>query len=180
MTTLNSGSKSVDQTYGTLNSTIWTTIEANTGIICACLPMLKGPLTSLFPWLFPPGSSATPEYSGFSNSHRFQPASSDARTSPPNGLEGWDRLEDKKPVGSFRTSPGSKVFSKSSSVQSSDDRTEYGMIATDLQMSHITKKTEFEVQSARANTVPAPSPQAGGHCRSVSQAHLVGHDYVFP
>ena len=31
---------------------VWTLIEANTGIICACLPMLKHPLTILFPRIF--------------------------------------------------------------------------------------------------------------------------------
>lgn len=31
---------------------VWTLIEANTGIICACLPMLKQPLTIIFPRLF--------------------------------------------------------------------------------------------------------------------------------
>lgn len=52
MTTLNVASKSVDQTYGTLISSIWTTIELNTGIICACMPMLRAPLSWLFPRLF--------------------------------------------------------------------------------------------------------------------------------
>lgn len=31
---------------------IWTLIEANMGIICACLPILKGPLVRLFPRVF--------------------------------------------------------------------------------------------------------------------------------
>ncbi|MCJ1481570.1 hypothetical protein MMC06_001729 [Schaereria dolodes] len=52
MITLNPASKSTDQTYGTLISTTWTTIEANTGIICANLPVLKAPLSMLFPRLF--------------------------------------------------------------------------------------------------------------------------------
>lgn len=65
---LNTGSKAKDQTYGTLNSTIWTTIEANTAIICACLPMLKSPLAALFPRLFPRGSAD--EYSNGSNAAR--------------------------------------------------------------------------------------------------------------
>lgn len=51
MTTLDPASKSADQTHGTLVSTTWTTIEAGTGIICACLPMLKAPLTLIFPRL---------------------------------------------------------------------------------------------------------------------------------
>lgn len=56
MTTLDSGSKTKDQTFGTFISTVWTTIEANTGIICACLPMLKNPLAKIFPRLFSRGT----------------------------------------------------------------------------------------------------------------------------
>ncbi|KMU75636.1 hypothetical protein CISG_04810 [Coccidioides immitis RMSCC 3703] len=47
MTTLKVSSEAADQSYGTLISTMWTTIEANAGIICACLPMLRIPLTRL-------------------------------------------------------------------------------------------------------------------------------------
>ncbi|WEW61251.1 hypothetical protein PRK78_006741 [Emydomyces testavorans] len=53
MTTLDFSSKSHDQSYGTLLSTMWTVIEANTGIICACLPMLRIPLSRLLPRLLP-------------------------------------------------------------------------------------------------------------------------------
>ena len=61
MTQLNAGSKAKDNTYGTLDSTIWTAIEANTAIICACMPMLKAPLTAICPRLLPrtfPSASA--------------------------------------------------------------------------------------------------------------------------
>lgn len=61
MVTLKLGSKSIDPNRGTLASTIWTIVEANTGIICACLPMLKTPLAKLFPTLFPtPDDDDTP------------------------------------------------------------------------------------------------------------------------
>ena len=73
MTTLDTGSKAKDQMYGTLNSTIWTTIESNTAIICACLPMLKSPLATLFPRLFPRGSAD--EYPNNSNGARRRGAS---------------------------------------------------------------------------------------------------------
>lgn len=53
MAALKMGAKSVDPNRGTLNSTIWTIVEANTGIICACLPMLKNPVSKLFPTFFP-------------------------------------------------------------------------------------------------------------------------------
>ena len=66
MTTLDTSSKSKDQTYGSLNSTVWTTVESNTAIICACLPMLKLPLTLACPRLFPRSrgyaSDATPPH----------------------------------------------------------------------------------------------------------------------
>ncbi|KAL8916255.1 MAG: hypothetical protein Q9208_008610, partial [Pyrenodesmia sp. 3 TL-2023] len=41
MTTLSRGSKNPDTTYGTLEPTLWSNIEANTAIFCACLPTLK-------------------------------------------------------------------------------------------------------------------------------------------
>lgn len=54
MTTLDPSSKALDQTHGTLASTVWTTVETNTAVICACLPMLRTPLAMMFPRLFPP------------------------------------------------------------------------------------------------------------------------------
>ena len=73
MTTLDPASKALDITHGTLNSTIWSVIEANTAIICACMPMLKTPLTVLFPRLFPRGSSAD-YYSAGSRNPNVNPA----------------------------------------------------------------------------------------------------------
>lgn len=75
MTTLKTGSTDPDTTYGTLNSTIWTAIEANTSIICACLPMLKSPLAALFPGLFPRGSSGAYNHSSGSHGHSRRQAS---------------------------------------------------------------------------------------------------------
>lgn len=31
---------------------VWTLVECNMGIICACLPMMRRPLSFAFPWLF--------------------------------------------------------------------------------------------------------------------------------
>lgn len=53
MTTLDQSSKALDLTQGTLLSTMWTTIEASTAIVCACLPMLRTPVQRLVPRLFP-------------------------------------------------------------------------------------------------------------------------------
>ena len=48
MVSLKKAAKTVDPTYGTMWSTIWTTIEVNTAIIFACLPMLKRPASNVF------------------------------------------------------------------------------------------------------------------------------------
>jgi hypothetical protein len=53
MTTLDHSSKAPDATAGTLISTMWTTIEASTAVVCACLPMLRTPVQRLLPRLFP-------------------------------------------------------------------------------------------------------------------------------
>lgn len=52
MTTLDLSSTSPDTTFE-IASSMWTIIEANIGIICACLPMCQLPLTIIFPSLFP-------------------------------------------------------------------------------------------------------------------------------
>ncbi|KAI1398484.1 integral membrane protein [Hypoxylon fuscum] len=51
MQTLNFSSTSSDPTYDVASSA-WTVIEENVAIICACLPMCKGPLNWLFPSIF--------------------------------------------------------------------------------------------------------------------------------
>ncbi|OAL34809.1 hypothetical protein AYO20_06004 [Fonsecaea nubica] len=54
LTTLYSSAYGDDITAGSLVSTIWTTIEAGLGVICANLPMIRTPLQHFFPKLFPP------------------------------------------------------------------------------------------------------------------------------
>ncbi|KAG5291278.1 integral membrane protein [Histoplasma capsulatum G186AR] len=54
MTTIPFGSQAHDRSKGTVNTLMWAMVEANTSIICACLPMLRTPLSMLFPTLFPP------------------------------------------------------------------------------------------------------------------------------
>lgn len=49
MVLLKPAAKAPDAVYGTLKSTIWTTIEANTGIFCACMPTLKAPIAAWIP-----------------------------------------------------------------------------------------------------------------------------------
>ncbi|KAF4553062.1 Hypothetical protein D9617_8g050750 [Elsinoe fawcettii] len=48
MTTLAASSKSNDPSYGSYDATMWTEIESNTSIICACLPALRAPIIQLW------------------------------------------------------------------------------------------------------------------------------------
>ncbi|KAH8597838.1 hypothetical protein B0O99DRAFT_470808, partial [Bisporella sp. PMI_857] len=52
MTTLNHSSKTPDTTYQ-IESSLWTVVEENIGIICACLPMFRPFLSVICPKLFP-------------------------------------------------------------------------------------------------------------------------------
>ena len=58
--TLKTSAKSVDQTLGSYESTVWTTVEANTAIICACLPSFKRPLKALYVRFCPSGLLSEP------------------------------------------------------------------------------------------------------------------------
>ena len=48
----NSTKSNADITYNFITRGLWTLIEANLGIICACLPVLKQPLSRMFPQMF--------------------------------------------------------------------------------------------------------------------------------
>ncbi|KGO76974.1 hypothetical protein PITC_003950 [Penicillium italicum] len=45
-------STGLDQSWDFIPRSIWTLVECNTGIICACLPMMRRPVGFVFPWLF--------------------------------------------------------------------------------------------------------------------------------
>ena len=51
-TTIAGSASNHDPTYGPIPATIWSVIEANAGIICACLPMLRAPFVRIFGPLF--------------------------------------------------------------------------------------------------------------------------------
>ncbi|KAI9821279.1 MAG: hypothetical protein M1827_004015 [Pycnora praestabilis] len=57
-TTLNVSAKTPDPTWNDINSTTWTVVEANVGIVCACLPILKQPLQAIFPRIFSTGGTS--------------------------------------------------------------------------------------------------------------------------
>lgn len=53
-----------DPTWGPFDALLWSAIEADCGIICACLPFLKYPLRRMFPKLFFSSGSSNPSNSG--------------------------------------------------------------------------------------------------------------------
>ncbi|RDW56811.1 hypothetical protein BP5796_12878 [Coleophoma crateriformis] len=55
MQTIDLSSTSPDTTYE-ITSSLWTIVEENVGIICACLPMCKHILSVLMPTIFPPSA----------------------------------------------------------------------------------------------------------------------------
>ena len=50
MTTLKTGMKAKDPTYFGVETLMWTGVEANVGIMCACLPLLRPILNKVIPW----------------------------------------------------------------------------------------------------------------------------------
>ncbi|OAL28837.1 hypothetical protein AYO22_02702 [Fonsecaea multimorphosa] len=81
LTTLYSSAYGDDITAGSLVSTIWTTIEAGLGVICANLPMVRTPLQHFFPRLFPP-RTGTGHISSAVPSQRSGAAHGEALASP--------------------------------------------------------------------------------------------------
>lgn len=51
ITTLDVATSRYDIPWTNIGSSMWTVIETNIGIICACMPTLWRPLSLLFPWL---------------------------------------------------------------------------------------------------------------------------------
>ena len=93
-TTLPASAQSPDPTWGIIPATIWSVVEANTGTICACLPMLKQPLSVLFPRLFP------------SRSTTLGPIGSEGGTSYPWRLRGEHRSRSTKKTPSYTGAGG--------------------------------------------------------------------------
>ncbi|OAP57336.1 hypothetical protein AYL99_08074 [Fonsecaea erecta] len=81
LTTLYSSAYGNDITAGSLVSTIWTTIEAGLGVLCANLPMVRTPLQHFFPKLFPP-RTGTDHISSTVPSQRSGPVNGEALASP--------------------------------------------------------------------------------------------------
>lgn len=172
MTTLKTGSKSPDQTYGTLDSTIWTTVEANTAIICACLPMLKRPLSAFFPRLFPPASRPGGS-SGDAGNAAHRPAAPRSH-SPQRTHNGYFRKHSD-------TTRGSEGTSKTSpSKGSSDDMETCGLnsrVGEEIPKDRINKTTDIKQTASVARS----QEHSKDHVRSDSEAPLVAdHSFAFP
>lgn len=56
ITTINIIATTTDQTYD-ISSTMWTIIEMNVAIVCACLPMIRPLIVKFFPKIMPKSSS---------------------------------------------------------------------------------------------------------------------------
>ena len=89
-TTLAASAQSKDPTWGVIPATVWSVVEANTGTICACLPMLRQPLSILFPRLFSTVKSSGPRRSGLDEGRHPYPLRSTKRDSRrlPHGTTG--------------------------------------------------------------------------------------------
>ncbi|KAH7170127.1 hypothetical protein EDB81DRAFT_153503 [Dactylonectria macrodidyma] len=61
VTTIDIAATTNDLTYD-ISSTMWTVIEMNVAIVCACLPMIRPVIVKLFPKLMPKSSSNNQKY----------------------------------------------------------------------------------------------------------------------
>ncbi|KAI9830157.1 MAG: hypothetical protein M1819_005834 [Sarea resinae] len=80
MTTLNITSKTPDSTW-TLKSTMWTVVELNIGIICACLPTLRPIIAKIVPFVL----GRTTDFLSSSGHRNFQRSRGHDR-------DGWGRM----------------------------------------------------------------------------------------
>ncbi|PGG96883.1 hypothetical protein GX51_07620 [Blastomyces parvus] len=100
-TVIGAGSEVHDITWSPIPVSIWSTIELNTGIICACLPMIRQPLSILFPNLFSNSErSGSKQPSSRANNLRYR--SQGRRTGdhsiPTNSSLPWARHSREEPV----------------------------------------------------------------------------------
>jgi hypothetical protein len=110
----------------------WTLIEANTGIICACLPLLKWPLTLLFPYMFRRGTSASSARSTGRTQNSYPLHSNPAKQvyAYPTGITTSTKVT---------TSYPEKTKSRSQTL----DSEEYILLSQHEQPGGITRKTDF-------------------------------------
>ena len=119
MTTLDVSSKTPDTSAGTFPSTLWTTIEASTAVVCACAPMLRMPIQRAWPWLLKARTSLSGRRGGRSG------VSGDA-SGTPRGADGQgctaEEGTDKKGVINGAASPGNATTSDVGASASQDTK----------------------------------------------------------
>ncbi|UKZ79582.1 hypothetical protein TrVFT333_007340 [Trichoderma virens FT-333] len=141
-TTLNFSTTSPDTTFD-ITSTLWTIIEENVAIICACLPMCRIVLAFLFPKIF--GGNTTKGSTGASGglgSENHHNKYGYARSQSPTRRQSW------KPY----SGPGGDGVSRSTAAHQSDDTSEEFILttvqrhgSTDDNDGAIRKTTKYEV-----------------------------------
>ncbi|OJD15152.1 hypothetical protein AJ78_04577 [Emergomyces pasteurianus Ep9510] len=100
-TVIAAGSKVQDVTWSPIPVSIWSTIEINTGIICSCLPMIRQPLSILFPNLFSNSDrSGSKQPSSRANNLRYrsQGRRTGDRSMPTNSSLPWASHSREEPV----------------------------------------------------------------------------------
>ncbi|OAX84593.1 hypothetical protein ACJ72_01047 [Emergomyces africanus] len=100
-TVIAGGSKVKDVTWSPLPVAIWSTIEINTGIICSCLPMIRQPLSILFPNLFSNSErsgSKQPSSRAYNLRYRNQGRRTGERSAPTNSSLPWANNSREEPV----------------------------------------------------------------------------------
>ncbi|KAH6608673.1 hypothetical protein Trco_002019 [Trichoderma cornu-damae] len=139
-TTLNFSTTSPDTTFD-ITSTLWTIIEENVAIICACLPMCRIVLAIIFPKMFGGGTTkgSTGASGMVSESHSKYGY---ARATSPTRSQNW------KPY----AGPGGDGVNRSTAAHQSDDTSEEFILASvqrhgsaDDQDGAIRKTTKYEI-----------------------------------
>lgn len=88
----NSLKNKADSTYNFIERGMWTLIEANLGIISACLPVLKRPMSKIFPRIFGSTKKSSAYYGdGGDNSKGYNLSNISANASHPGFWRGATR-----------------------------------------------------------------------------------------
>ncbi|KAH6974392.1 hypothetical protein BKA56DRAFT_675831 [Ilyonectria sp. MPI-CAGE-AT-0026] len=96
-----------DITYNFIERGMWTLIEANSGIIAACLPVLKRPMSKLFPRVFG-FTKKSSSYNTHSNSKGYNLSNVSASASHPGFWRGATRNEQLVSITGPESSPERK------------------------------------------------------------------------
>ena len=161
MTTLGQSSKALDPTQGTLLSTMWTTIEASTAIVCACLPMLRTPVQRLVPRLFPSQAASETGRKG----KRAPVAKTPAVVSPGAGASAGVQTASANDSATWMTTDaGAGVVSRQ--IRSTDLEMDMGMPQSHGWPTRLSSKTELNGLMSGSE----PPTRGLGHRRLLSES----------